>query len=82
MGPFVPPAIASLVDLIGIRGLVQDMTIVFLEPFQVQLLSSVVIVSLAMLIVSLRGAIRASAEKLVALLKWAFFSLKLDKAYG
>jgi len=68
-GPFVPPAVASLVNLIGIRGLVEDLTVAFLQPFQVQLLSSVVIVSLVMLVVSLRGAIRTGLTKLAALFK-------------
>lgn len=68
-GPFVPPAIASLVNTIDIRGVVEDLTVAFLEPFQVQLLSSVVIVALIMLIISLRGAIRSGITKLVLLFK-------------
>lgn len=68
-GPFVPPAIASLVNTIDIRGVVEDLTIAFLEPFQVQLLSSIVIAALVMLIISLRGAIRSGITKLVLLFK-------------
>ena len=68
-GPFVPPAIASLVNTIDIRGVVEDLTIAFLEPFQVQLLSSIVIAALVMLIISLRGAIRSGITKLVSLFK-------------
>jgi len=68
-GPFVPPAIASLVNMIDIRGVVEDLTVAFLEPFQVQLLSSIVITALVMLIISLRGAIRSGVTELVSLFK-------------
>ena len=68
-GPFVPPAIASLVNTIDIRGVVEDLTVAFLEPFQVQLLSSIVISALVMLVISLRGAIRSGITKLVSLFK-------------
>lgn len=68
-GPFIPPAIASLVNLIGIRGLVEDFTQAFLEPFQVQLLSGVVVAALVLLGVSLRGSIRAGIVKVINLVK-------------
>ncbi len=68
-GPFVPPAIASLVNMIEIRGIVEDLAVAFFEPFRVQLLSSIVIAALVMLIVSLRGSIRLGLSKLVHLFK-------------
>jgi hypothetical protein len=66
-GPFIPPAIASLVNLIDIRGVVEDLTKAFLEPFQVQLLSTAVVVAFIMLIISLRDVIRLGFTKLITL---------------
>ena len=68
-GPFVPPAIASLVNMIEIRGVVEDLTVAFMEPFKVQLLSTMVIVGSVMLVLSLRGAIKMGVTKLVQLFK-------------
>lgn len=68
-GPFIPPAIASLVNLIEIRGVVEALAVAFFEPFKVQLLSTVVIAALVMLVVSLRGSIQAGIVKLVSLFK-------------
>ena len=68
-GPFLPPFIASFVNLIEIRGVVETLSRAFLEPFQVQLLSSVVLISLVMLIVSLRETIRRGIIKVVALFR-------------
>jgi len=68
-GPFVPPAIASLVGLIGIRGVIEDLATAFIEPFTVQLLSGVVVVALVMLVISLRGPIKLGIIKLVNLFK-------------
>lgn len=68
-GPFVPPAIASLVNLIEIRGVVENLAIAFIEPFKVQLLSTAVIAAAVMLIVSLRNVIRTGVVKLVNLFK-------------
>ncbi len=68
-GPFVPPAIASLINLIEIRGVVEDLTVAFFEPFKVQLLSSIVLIGFVMLVVSLRGAIRDGLARLIKLFK-------------
>jgi hypothetical protein len=68
-GPFVPPAIASLVNLISIRGVVEDLTKALIEPFTVQLLSTAVVTSFVLLLVSLRGSIRLGLAKLVNLFK-------------
>jgi len=68
-GPFIPPAIASLVNLIDIRGVVEDLAVAFIAPFQVQLLSGMVIVAFVMLAVSLRDVIREGLTRLVRLFK-------------
>jgi hypothetical protein len=68
-GPFIPPAIASLVNMIEIRGVVEDLAVAFIEPFKIQLLSTMVIVASVMLILSLRGAIKTGVTKLVSLFK-------------
>lgn len=68
-GPFVPPAIASLVDLISIRSIVEDLSIAFLQPFQVQLLSSMVGIALVLLIISLRKPLHTGVVKLTNLFK-------------
>lgn len=68
-GPFLPPFIASFVNLIEIRGVVEALSRALLEPFQVQLLSGTVIAAFVMLIVSLRGAIHVAIAKLVALFR-------------
>lgn len=68
-GPFVPPAISSLVNLIDIRSVVEDMTKALLDPFHIQLLSTTVITAFVLLMVSLRGAIKLGLAKLVNLFK-------------
>lgn len=66
-GPFIPPFVASLVNLIGIRSIVEDLSIAFLEPFQIQLLSTLVLTAAVLLVVNLRKAIRVGFQKLFAL---------------
>jgi len=68
-GPFVPPAVASLVNLVSIRSVVEDLSMAFLQPFQVQLLSSMVLIALVLLIISLRKEIQRGFVKLVNLFK-------------
>lgn len=69
IGPFVPPVISSFVNLISIRGVIEDLSSALLYRFQVQLLSGIVIASAIMVLVSLRGAIKTGAERLVALVR-------------
>lgn len=68
-GPFIPPAISSLVNLIEIRSVVEDLAEALLYPFQTQLLSGMVLVALVLLVVSLRNEIRQGFRKLVSLFK-------------
>jgi len=68
-GPFIPPAIASLVNVIEVRSVVEDLTEALLYPFQVQLLSGMVITALVLLLVSLRGPIKLGIVKIVSLFR-------------
>lgn len=68
-GPFVPPAIAGLVNSISIRGLVEQLSAALLAPFQVQLLSGIVLTSAVLLAVNLRGAIKAGVTRLIGLVR-------------
>lgn len=68
-GPFVPPAIASLVNLIEIRGVVEDLAVAFYEPFRAQMIGTILVTALALLIVRLRGVIHKGATQLVAYFK-------------
>lgn len=68
-GPFIPPAIASLVNLVAIRSVVEDLGVAFLHPFQIQLLSSMVIIALILLVLSLRKEIQRGFVKLMNLFK-------------
>lgn len=68
-GPFVPPAIASLVNLIDIRGVVEDLTAAFMASFQTQLIIGIVTTGIVLLVVSLRRYIQQGAAKAINLFK-------------
>lgn len=53
-GPFTPPAIASFVDIVGIRDIVINLTSAFLQPFATQLWITLGVAALVAFVVSLR----------------------------
>lgn len=64
-GPFMPPAIASLVSGIGARTIVQDLAEAFLSPFVSQLLIALTTIVIALIIFNQRFNILSLANRTV-----------------
>ncbi len=68
-GPFIPPAIASLISLVEIRSVVEALSVALLAPFQAQLTTTIIIASLLLLAVSLRHIAKRGITKVVTLVR-------------
>ncbi len=68
-GPFVPSAIASFVEVIGIRTIIVDVTNAFLQPFAVMLWTTLAVTALVTLVVRLRHQIQSLYVKILSRLQ-------------
>jgi len=64
IGPFLPPAIASMANNSEIRVIIQDLTTEFLKPFHMQMYIMIIITSLALIVFSQRLRILGLVKKI------------------
>jgi len=64
IGPFTPPIVASLLNNTELRVIAQDLTIAFLNPFQIQMYVTITVASIVLIIFSQRVRIMMFINKI------------------